>query len=107
MPPTTRDRADAAHVLEPLLQHLRGPGGELLRRCACRRVGQHGDVEDRLRSAGSKRETRGSFTSSRSSGRISGDLLAHVVGGLAAVDVELELDDDDRGAFVASASTAS
>jgi hypothetical protein len=52
--------------------------------------------------AGSKREMRGSLTSSRSSGLDGGHLLAHVLGGLAAVDVEVELHDDDRAAFVAA-----
>jgi hypothetical protein len=35
-------------------------------------------------------------------GRMAGDFLAHVLGGLAPVDVQLELDDDDRLAFVAA-----
>src|SRR6185369_15290545 len=66
-----RDRADAAHVLQPLAEHLVGPVGELDRAhfLALGGVGQDGQRPDGA-AAGSKRRTRGSFTSVRKFGRM-------------------------------------
>jgi hypothetical protein len=93
-----RDRAHAAHVFQALLQHLRGPGRELLRRLLV--VGrQHRHVEDR-RALRVEAEDARLLHLVAQVGADERDLLAHVVGGLAAIDVEVELDDHDRRAFI-------
>jgi hypothetical protein len=95
------DRAHTAHVFHALLQHLRGPGGQVLRAGVAARCGQHGDVEDGLRRRVEAQDARVLDLVAQQRADLR-DLFAHVVGGLAAVDLEVELDDDDRAAFIAA-----
>ena len=103
-----RDRADAAHVFQPLLEHLVGPVGELDRAeragraaVARLRVRQHGHRPDGAAGRVEAQHARVFHLVAKQRAH-GGDLFAHVFGRLAPVDVQLELDDDDRLAFVAA-----
>ena len=102
-----RDRAHAAHVLQTLLEGLFGPGGQLHRAGRGFAGGQLGGVgQDRDRPDGAAGGVEAQdawlidFVAKR--GAQQGDFFAHVFGGFAAIDVQLEFNDDDRGAFVAA-----
>jgi hypothetical protein len=71
------------------------------------RPGRGSTASDQMaRLAGSKRSTRGSLTSVAQHWADQRHFLAHVLGGLAPVDVQLELDDHHRLAFVAARVSA-
>ena len=101
-------RAYTAHVFQAFFQHLLGPGRQLHsgRRCrigVCTRlvIGQHG--EGPHGAAGRvKAQNPGLFHLGAQVGAHGGHFLAHIFGGLAPIDVQLELDDHDRRALVAA-----
>jgi hypothetical protein len=98
-----RDGADAAHVLEPLLEHLVGPVGQLdgCHAPCLRVVRHHGQRPDRPAGRVEAQHAR-LFHLGAETGPDRGDLFAHVLSCLAAVDVQLELDDDHRLTLVAA-----
>ena len=108
------DGAHAAHVLQPLFQHLIGPAGQ------CNRIGrrhalaiggglamqgmgvwQHGQRPD-CRAGRVETDDAWLLDLVTQSGTHCGNLLTLIVGSAAAVYMQLELDDDDAGAFIAA-----
>jgi hypothetical protein len=95
-----RHRADPLDILEPLLGHLVGVGAQLDRRARAVGRGQRQRVD---RPCGGVEALHTRFLDLGAEQRPhQGQLLAHVVGGLAAVDVEVELHHDQRHALVAA-----
>ena len=101
-----RDRTDATHVLQSLLEHLLGPVGDLhgrevfpvfagFRNHCERPDGPAGRV---------KAQDLGFLDFGAQAGANSSHFFAHILGGLAAIHVQLELDDHDRLVLVAARS---
>jgi len=100
-----RDRAHATHILQPLFEHLLGPVGDLHCRQGAAAAGgclrHHGQRPDGA-AGGVKAQHLGLFDLGAQQRAHRSDLLAHVLGRLAAVHVQLKFDDHHRLVFVAA-----
>ena len=103
-----RDGAHAPHIFKPFFEYLVGPVGELHRLLVRRigwRIGQHGHGPDSAAGRVKAQNPRLFDLCTQTRAQCC-DFFAYVLGGLAAVHIELKLNDNNRLSLVASRDQA-
>ena len=103
-----RDGAHAPHIFKPFFEYLVGPVGELHRLLVRRigwRIGQHGHGPDSAAGRVKAQNPRLFDLCTQTRAQCC-DFFAYVLGGLAAVHIQLKLNDNDRLAFIAARDQA-